>query len=554
MAKHKKTFDVDTRPSKEVVVKSLTRDATVEACIFDLIDNAVDAARSKLKPGPGDATPGYAGFEIKLTVTGSAFKIEDNCGGISTHDLRTMVMRFGQRSAHKMGIGVFGVGLNRAIFRLGKLINLTTDTGKERSELVLNVDKYLEKDDDDWNLPAASFPSQGHAGTSIEITKIPEEITQQFADSKWINGIRQQIGQRYARFLQHGLSIALNTKPAKDQEIPLRENGVMDGESKFYKTADDVSIYIQYGQHRDHRFSNEPDYDIEKNKKLTEQYGWTILCNDRAILIADTSDKTGWETKFHSEFYGFVGRVNFVCEDPSKLPWSTTKTDVDLNNHAYWSARKTMKEFAENWRKFAQHRKKIAVLKPIPPKAASKPSTAPKPSKTTSKKPIVAIKPDHHQFRTVLPQDVQETYCDDKHLAVIHEAKQVDLGETPYIGMVLIRVLFEISVAKLLFRQGKLEELKQHAITTRKAAGLKIKDEKNVWPKMDEILPYLENNMGVWGAKHPQIKHSLKRMVTHGPMLNSAVHNPFQIIPKTKAFEIRDEVLPILRHLIETEK
>jgi len=40
-----KPFKVDTRPSKAVVVDSLTRDTSVDACIFDLIDNSIDAAR-----------------------------------------------------------------------------------------------------------------------------------------------------------------------------------------------------------------------------------------------------------------------------------------------------------------------------------------------------------------------------------------------------------------------------------------------------------------------------------------------------------------------------
>jgi hypothetical protein len=69
---------------------------------------------------------------------------------------------------------------------------------------------------------------------------------------------------------------------------------------------------------------------------------------------------------------------------------------------------------------------------------------------------------------------------------------------------------------------------------------------------MDEILPYLDNHPEVWGAKQQALKHSLKRMVAHGPLLNSAVHNPFQIIDRPKAFEIRNEVLPVIRHLIET--
>jgi hypothetical protein len=166
----------------------------------------------------------------------------------------------------------------------------------------------------------------------------------------------------------------------------------------------------------------------------------------------------------------------------------------------------------------------------------------------------VITKDDHHQFRTVLPPDVQETHCKDKHLAVVHDAKKLDLGDFPYIGMALIRIVFEISVSCYLHRHGKYNELRQHAIDTRKRAGQTITtaDEKTVFPKMAEILPYLVNNPTVWDGKEQSLKHSLNKMMSHVPILNSAIHNPFQIIDKSDAFKIRNEALPVIRHLIET--
>ena len=41
-------------------------------------------------------------------------------------------------------------------------------------------------------------------------------------------------------------------------------------------------------------------------------------------------------------------------------------------------------------------------------------------------------------------------------------------------------------------------------------------------------------------------------MKVHKPRLNSVLHNPYQAIDRTEAFSIRTEILPILRHLIET--
>src|SRR5690606_25951670 len=60
--------------------------------------------------------------------------------------------------------------------------------------------------------------------------------------------------------------------------------------------------------------------------------------------------KTGWGGKFHTQFYGFVGNVYFSCPNPEKLPWSTTKTDVDLNSPAYQITLEEMKKFVQAWR------------------------------------------------------------------------------------------------------------------------------------------------------------------------------------------------------------
>ena len=56
---------------------------------------------------------------------------------------------------------------------------------------------------------------------------------------------------------------------------------------------------------------------LVRNRNLTDQFGWNILCNDRAILTCDTTDKTGWDD-YHTEYYGFVGYVSFEADNPSE--------------------------------------------------------------------------------------------------------------------------------------------------------------------------------------------------------------------------------------------
>lgn len=558
------SFQIDTTPSKRVIVESLTRDISVDACIFDLIDNAIDAARNTIFNASNSLTmieelpESYKGFEIKITLSTDSFAIHDNCGGIKLEDLKKSVLRFGERSAHTLGIGVFGIGLNRALFKIGKLTRIETDTGSHRAELTLDTGKYLNTKG--WNLPASSVPSTGKVGTFIEIKSLPTDIAKRFADQTEIDNLRKEIGRIYSRFIDKKLKIVVNKIQAQSQEIEIRDDGPYAPDKKFYKTDSGVSIFINSGQHIKHRFGAEPDYDKEVNSELTNEFGWTILCNDRVILSKDRTPKTGWYGKFHSEFYGFVGTVSFVG-DPSSLPWTTTKADVDLNNHAYQSALEDMQRFAQKWRSNAndakQKKRRKEQLNPAPKppsqKPAQKDSSSDKADVVIKKK--VTKKIDHHQLITILPADVDERYCNDKHLALVHEAKELILGDFIYAGLVLIRILFEATVVTYLIRHNAFDDFTEHTRKERAKKDMTGKqiDNPSLLPSLDEAITYLVNNPAIFGAgKKHYLKHSLTRMQHHKKMLNSAVHNAYQPINRSEALLIRDEVLPILRHLIES--
>lgn len=561
------TFKVDTSPTKEVVVDSLTRDASVAACIFDLIDNSVDAAREDIARHSGEETftvvESYDGYEIHLLISGASLSISDNCGGIEVEELRHSALRFGERSAHDLGIGVFGVGLNRALFKLGRTALISTETTDNRVRVALNVAEYLQAKAG-WQLSATVVPLTGERGTTIEIDDILADIGKLTGDEGWRNDIEEEISQRYGRFISRGLVLSFNGTIVPSHEAVIRQDGPVDGEYKFYRTDDGVWVHIQYGQHPDHRFSNEEGDSPGLNRTLTSEFGWTIYCNERAVIIADTTYKTGWD-RFHTEFNGFVGIVRFVSERPERLPWSTTKTDIDLNNPAYQAALTDMRRFAEKWRSFAEQRKKGArkgeKIRAIPSRGPAPGSEIPKkpagprgPAARTDgplRKPVT--KHDHNQSRMLLPDDVDERHCFDKHLSLVHEAKLIDLADHTYAGLGLMRMLFEASVVTYLGRHKKYEDLKAFALAKRREKiTVPVSDEKTFTPKMEEMLAFLTSDLDALGAeKGRYLKHGLQKMVSHMPRLNGVMHNPLQPIHKGLAFEIRDEVLPILRHLIE---
>jgi len=116
---------VDAYATKEFFVNMFTKDIALHDCVLDLIDNSLDGANRTLrsqKNGHDQSTP-YSTFRVDLKVTAQLFEISDNCGGISIDLAKSNVFCFGRPQAplesgeHR--IGLYGVGLKRALFKLG---------------------------------------------------------------------------------------------------------------------------------------------------------------------------------------------------------------------------------------------------------------------------------------------------------------------------------------------------------------------------------------------------------------------------------------------------
>jgi hypothetical protein len=71
--------------------------------------------------------------------------------------------------------------------------------------------------------------------------------------------------------------------------------------------------------------------------------GWYVICNGRVILEADRRPVTGWGLaedeantiiipSFHNQFARFRGIVSMDSDDSARVPWNTTKTDVDQDS------------------------------------------------------------------------------------------------------------------------------------------------------------------------------------------------------------------------------
>ncbi|MDY6991939.1 MAG: ATP-binding protein, partial [Pseudomonadota bacterium] len=88
------------------------------------------------------------------------------------------------------------------------------------------------------------------------------------------------------------------------------------------------------------------------NVSDSEYYGWYVVCNDRIVLAGNKDDRTVWGNEnykiWHNQYNGFIGIVFFHhATEPEKLPWTTTKRNIDLTSKLYNRALVKMKKHTE---------------------------------------------------------------------------------------------------------------------------------------------------------------------------------------------------------------
>ena len=471
----------DTRPTKSFLVEDVTKDIKIDDAIADLIDNAIDSFSGN------DAEPrsDYTGCKIELIISSKKFSIIDNGFGIASSKLEKSALRFGSKSKNSFGIGTFGVGLNRAIFKIGKKITITTETELERCNISIDATEY-QNDNDNWDIPFDVVAKTGKLGTTIEISHLLASVD--LGDSSFVDGLIEKAKTLYSRFIELGLTITIN-----NQVVPLLSLDFRD-ESDFTKLSsefekDGVAVKVELGQHKDHYFSYEG-----KNHARREEFGWYIYCNNRAILVADWSDLVGWEATDHSQYYGFIGIATFDGE-AAKLPWNTSKSAPDLNNPIYREAIKKIRDQSQKWRSHTDRVKKGGFSKPS--NSPPKPTHQPTPPKSGGKGSIPS--PDHpfadHNYLLggknraktslgfAIPSD-QVKLC-----SAFNEIIRLNLNEFPLAATMLLRVIVELSCT---FYKSK------HSLKYKKETPLK------------EAVSIIATNMQSKGFLEPQEEKVVK--------------------------------------------
>lgn len=362
----------DANPTKAFFVRMITRDITLEDCIFDLIDNSIDGAWELAggRPMSLNDTTDLSPYRISIEVDGTGFSIKDNCGGISLDDAVEYAFTFGRKDSaetENFSIGVYGIGMKRAVFKIGSKIDIhsTYQTGGITSSFIvpINVESWLASGDESWDFDIDEAINLTEPGVHITVNTLTDAAQRSFESPRFIQNLRRAIARDYALHLHRGLEITVGGKLITGWAIELKQGGDFSPmRAEFEENIDGETVYVEMlaGMSAPPPDSSEPTDDFDEN---VNRSGWYVVCNGRIVLAADKTFLTGWGTdgwpQWHPQYSGFMGIILFSSRRADLLPLTTTKRSVDETSAVYRQYRLKMKDTTKEWITYTNTRKLV---------------------------------------------------------------------------------------------------------------------------------------------------------------------------------------------------
>lgn len=345
-------------PTKQFFVSMLTRDISLADAILDLLDNCLDGAMRLANGGPVD----YAKHFVKIEIAKDHFSIADNCGGIPREVAKNYAFKMGRepdddRDADAETIGMYGVGMKRAIFKMGRNALVRTRHGTDMFEVPITSQWLDAKNWDPLpiNEPTEAKEKLAEPGTTIYVTDLYEGVSRHFANAAFENDVRTAVAEHFTMFIQWGLKVEINSKPVESVRVEVLVSPEEERPAPyiFQKTIDEVLVSITVGLNTSKSLGDDEDDDAGfERDRSSATAGWTVLCNDRAVIVGDKSRLTGWGDGiplYHPQFAIITGIIEFRSKHADKLPVTTTKRALDTSSNVWLESIVKMKEGMRIW-------------------------------------------------------------------------------------------------------------------------------------------------------------------------------------------------------------
>jgi hypothetical protein len=333
-------------PDKRLFIEMLTRDIELIPAILDLWDNSIDGAMRELDKNDesGAKNKPLNGHKVTITINANEFAISDNCGGIPLDVAVNYAFRFGRaKNAPSVdgAVGSFGVGMKRALFKIGRAFVVESKSGTGQFEMDIDVETWADETGD-WYFPfkladptyAGTGPQQ--TGTTVRIRQLIPSIAAQFTDSLFVQRLRHELEIRRPEAYDLGIETVFNGETLKPHVAALARSKNLVPAVENISLDSGVDVHIRAGIVKGK--SDELD-DGDATKFMgADTAGWYVIANGRVLLAAERTRITGWGdgvASYHPQYRNFRGYVELRASDGRALPWNTTKTGVDEDSEVW---------------------------------------------------------------------------------------------------------------------------------------------------------------------------------------------------------------------------
>jgi len=328
---------VDAEPTKEFFVSMLVRDIELIPALVDLVDNSVDGAR-RLR-----GSDRFDGLYVRIDATPDTFRIQDNCGGIAIDTARRYAFRFGRTDKTPQlphSVGQFGVGMKRALFKLGPDFEIRSVEATSDFVLKVNVPEWAAQ-------PSWNFEFEDHhegvehdlteTGTTITVQPLHPEVSADFALDSFLPRLREELRLKHRESLGRGLRISLGTHSITTEPFTLLQSERIHPAYRTLSFNGSASAPVTVNLY------------TGVSDSAPQDAGWYVFCNGRLILGPDRTNITVWGEgrgrqipSWHTQFSRFRGFAFFESDDARRLPWTTTKVGVDGNSPIWRAVRREL--------------------------------------------------------------------------------------------------------------------------------------------------------------------------------------------------------------------
>lgn len=339
------TLLADASPEKQLFISLITRDIPLVSAFLDLIDNSINSAVEPFSKQLLTAEDYLRvlldetiapSVDIKLKINSDRVEIVDTATGISAQTAKDHVFKFGRALNEKHDadrLSVYGIGLKRAMFKLGNKITISSDHVDGGFDLVLDVREWAKDSQTPWQFTITSRDpaKEGTTGTKILIEELYDDCKRRISDGVFVSQLKDAISKTYSFYLSKFVNIFVEEQKIEGTNIEIGTNNTADS---FIQETVSCAITAGIGI---------PQGGMFKDKSS----GWFVFCNGRTVISSDKTSLTGWGELgllpiFQPKHRPFLGTVFFVSQDAELLPWTTTKSGINEDSGIWQEAKRHM--------------------------------------------------------------------------------------------------------------------------------------------------------------------------------------------------------------------